>query len=605
MRTCHRRHKRNIAVRLDTLLPRPLSPETGPESPSLANCLLAGIHLDRKRARSLGWRGILPSHQGHPAWTFRVAGSPHVYGLVFLKEHTDKTFLYGTFNAHVFPRAEDAVLDSFPLQALALAMKPEYESMLRNLSLHAPALAPFCMGTLRITAALDGSGLSVALSAPARYRRISTDGIAVRLDGTASRQWLVPPGGVEHDVPAFRLLLRMFTTLSATMASLFAEDPLLSLRMVPQCGNSVTNCGQKAWILSLHAELGTTPPPSSVSRQSTPPVFPAMTAGGKPLRRLPAQRHATTPAQNDTLPVLHILTGFLGAGKTTFLRRWLDYLNGREQFAAVIQNELGPIGLDAACTKGETHVEALNEGCVCCSLADSLRPGLQRLLKAAPAGQVILETTGVANPANVLESVKELSDLVRPGLVITIVDALAWEHTDSVVRAAQIEQADVTVVNKADAVSEARLEEVMAEVRCRNAKAVILPATHGNIAFAHLDALHSAWLDKQGGPPSHSPRLRPVKNLHHPDHTDEEFSSLCVILPQPVSMKDIQDMIRSAGPGLCRAKGIVNLNERGNVIPTVVQYAAGQLRFEEVPDDAAERSLVFIGTRLSSVCTPS
>lgn len=114
--------------------------------------------------------------------------------------------------------------------------------------------------------------------------------------------------------------------------------------------------------------------------------------------------------------MLHILTGFLGSGKTTFLRQWLDFLHGRERYTGVIQNEFGEIGLDAALLRGETQVEALDEGCVCCSLADSLRPGLLRLIGDMPAEQFILETTGLANPANVMEALSELRDIVQPGL---------------------------------------------------------------------------------------------------------------------------------------------------------------------------------------------
>ena len=301
---------------------------------------------------------------------------------------------------------------------------------------------------------------------------------------------------------------------------------------------------------------------------------------------------------------MHILTGFLGAGKTTFLRRWLDYLNGREQYAAVIQNEFGRIGLDASLTRGETHVEALDEGCVCCSLADSLRPGLQRLLDAAPAEQIILETTGLANPANVLESMKDLDDLVRPGLIITVADALAWDASCSGISLAQVEQADVIIANKSDAVSHQRLETMMHDLHRRNPKAVILPAVQGNISFAILDSLHTAWLDAQGQPPSRIPRLHRMNAVPGPSHADEGFASFCLNLPQPVSAKDIEHMVDCAGPGLCRAKGIVNLYSGGTVTPAVAQYAAGRLEFEEAPDESDERYMVFIGVNLAPVHAP-
>jgi len=604
-------------MRLDTLLPRPLSPEKDAESPSILNCLLSGIHLDRRRARGLGWRGVRPSNQLYAAWTCRVANSPHVYGLVFQEEHADASFLYGTFTAHVFPDAADPVLDTFPLQALSLALGEGYEESVRNLSLHAPELAPFCMGKFQLVAALDGTGLTLSVSAPARYRQISKQGIAAQYPAASgsnaaqaaqSLEWIVPPGGVEYDVPAFRLLLRLFTTLAATASTLFDEEPRLSLHMTPQTQTAADRENTLPKVLSLQAQLGTgpqAPARAACGSNDRAVVVAALSADGKVLTHLPGRQRQRAACANTDLPVMHILTGFLGAGKTTFLRRWLDYLNGREQYAAVIQNEFGRIGLDASLTRGETHVEALDEGCVCCSLADSLRPGLQRLLEAAPAEQIILETTGLANPANVLESMKDLDDLVRPGLIITVADALTWDAPCSGISMAQVEQADVIIANKADAVSRQQLEAMMHDLRRRNSKAVILPAAQGNISFAILDSLHTAWLDAQGLPPSRIPRLRPMNALRNLNHADEGFASFCLNLPQPVSVKDIERMVDCAGPGLCRAKGIINLCSDGTVMPAVAQYAAGRLEFEEAPDGSDERYMVFIGVNLSPVDAPS
>lgn len=606
-------------MRLDTLLPRPLSPETGAESPSILNCLLAGIHLDRKRARALGWRGVHPSNQLYAAWTCRVADTPHVYGLVFQDEHTDDSFIYGTFTAHVFPDAADPVLDKFPLQALSLAMGEGYEESVRNLSLHAPELAPFCMGKIRLVTALDGAGLTLSLAAPARFRQISKQVIAaqrpIASDNCAAQaaqplDWVVAPGGVEYDVPAFRLLLRLFTTIAATARTLFDEKPRLSLHLSQQTQQAQPGAGSHntlSPILSLQAQLGTGPQaparPACGSNTVARAVH-SLCAAGKALAHLPGRQRQGAAPPNADLPVLHILTGFLGAGKTTFLRRWLDYLNGREQFAAVIQNEFGSIGLDASLTRGETHVEALDEGCVCCSLADSLRPGLQRLLEAAPTEQIILETTGLANPVNVLESMKDLDDLVRPGLIITVADALAWDASGSGISMAQVNQADVIIANKSDAVSRQHLEAVMNDLRRCNPNAVILPAAQGNIPFAVLDSLHTAWLDAQGQPPSHIPRLHHMNAQSKRNHADEGFASFCLNLPQPVSAKDIERMVDCAGPGLCRAKGIVNLRSDGTVMPAVAQYAAGRLEFEEAPDGSAERYMVFIGVNLLPVHAP-
>lgn len=721
-------------MRLETLLPRPLDPSGGSECATLMGSLFAAIHLDRRRARALGWRGVRPSGLLRPAWTCRVAGSDLVFGLVFTGEARQGDALCGDFAAYAFPRPEDALLERFPLEALRLAGAEGYGDAVRALSAHADDLAPFHLGTLSLAASLDGSGLSLRLRAPARRRMISLDGVG--LDGPAGVDWVVRPGEAECDVPAFRLLLRLFAALVATAEALLGEEAALELgvwpaplygfdaggriRLLPGRGGhdlhlaaawgsrspSERSCAaplpgsrtdapdaappslraghttlqgdaapnrapnaardvvpdmsegrffppdgnpgperEEARFLHegglRHRQAGTSPEarPSVPHGGEAPEVsclagrgassiphsgqvrgrsrldgcgaasqdVPVPPDGGparpepetrRPLARLPL-RHRPRPEESG-LPVLHVLTGFLGAGKTTFLRRWLDFLHGRERYTGVIQNEFGEIGLDAALMRGDTQVEALDEGCVCCSLADSLRPGLLRLVESMPAEQFILETTGLANPANVMASLAELSDIVRPGLVITVVDALDLMRAGDAglrgVRRAQAERADVLVVNKADAVEPAALEALMERLRALNGQALLLPARHGSIAFAELDAFHSAWLDRRGTPPSHRPTLPRLGEAV--THAEEGYASAALRLSGPLSEADVRALIEKAGPGLARAKGVIDLVTGEGIVPAVAQYAAGRLAFEPAPEDE-KRYLVFIGTDLT------
>ena len=130
-------------MRLETLLPRPLDPCGGSECATLMGALIAAIHLDRRRARALGWRGVRPSGSLLPAWTCRVAGSGLVFGLVFFGEDADGGALRGTFAAYAFPLPDDPLLEVFPLEALRLAVDPGYGDRIRALSEHAETLSPF------------------------------------------------------------------------------------------------------------------------------------------------------------------------------------------------------------------------------------------------------------------------------------------------------------------------------------------------------------------------------------------------------------------------------------------------------------------------------
>ena len=577
-------------MRLENILPRALG-ESDSDCASIFTSLVMAAHFERTRARSLGWRGVRPCASSHPAWTCRVAGAESVFGIRFDGETRDDSpengpCLRGFFSLYIFPPSESPLLDSFPLDALRFALSPQYEHAVREFSGSEEELLPFLLGSLRMDVAFSGDALALTLEAPARHRVLAADGIPAQ-DG-----WLVAPGKPECDVPAFSLFLRLFATLTATAEQQSDERAVVSrgMKSLPRrrfhADGTLEDCeDEQEVLLNLTASFG---PSSAMDGEA---LF--------SLRSLPA-RHRPEELERLDRPVLHVLTGFLGAGKTTFLRRWLDFLHGRERYTGVIQNEFGKVELDATLMKGDTIVEALDEGCVCCSLADSLRPGLERIISAMPAEQFVLETTGLANPDNIMTALDNLRDLVVPGLVITVADALdlcgreaSEKHPEeSGIRRAQLQKADVVILNKSDMVSAEALANLTKRLHALNGRALILPAHYGSISFAELDA----WIDSHGKTrlPSHTPSLMPM-GAHVVTHADEGYEAKALEFDGPVSVADLEDILRSAGPGLCRAKGIIPVEGEGVCI---VQYAAGQLEITPAPEETP-MDLVLIGTKLA------
>ncbi len=594
-------------MKLEHILPRALG-DSHSDCASIFTSLVMGAHFERSRARSLGWRGVRPCASEHPAWTCRAAGSDLVFGIRFDGEQScgdaspaasreraaaSRHCLRGYFSLYAFPPADSPLLDSFPLAALQYALSPGYEDAIREFSGGEPAFQAFRMGQLRLDASFAGDALALTLEAPARHRVLAADGITADACADAPEKgWLVAPGAPECDVPAFRLFMRLFAVLAATAEQRLDEKAAVSrgLSSVPRMcfhrDGRMEECPEeKEFLINCTASFG-----------------PSLALAGEaltPLRSLPARYRAQEP-ERRSLPVLHVLTGFLGAGKTTFLRRWLDFLHGRERYTGVIQNEFGKVALDAALMKGDTVVEALDEGCVCCSLADSLRPGLERIIAAMPAEQFVLETTGLANPANVMEALNGLRDLVAPGLVITVADALDLRGNRALspdgpglenagIRHAQIRKADVIIVNKSDMLSSAELEALISRLRALNGKALVLPAQYGNIAFAELDA----WIDAHGETrlPSHAPHILPM-GQKDVTHAEEGYIARIVTFEQPVSQAGLEQLLRRAGPGLCRAKGIIPIEGKGICI---VQYAASRLEITPAPGEMPV-GLALIGT---------
>ena len=158
-----------------------------------------------------------------------------------------------------------------------------------------------------------------------------------------------------------------------------------------------------------------------------------------------------------------VLTGFLGAGKTTLLNRILTEDHGRRY--AVIINEFGELGVDNdLVVDADEEVFEMNNGCICCTVRGDLIRIVGGLMKRAKKFDgIIIETTGLANPAPVAQTFfvdDGLRAKARLDAIVTVVDAknLPARLEDSSEAAAQIAFADVIVLNKLDLVSADELD---------------------------------------------------------------------------------------------------------------------------------------------------
>jgi G3E family GTPase len=321
---------------------------------------------------------------------------------------------------------------------------------------------------------------------------------------------------------------------------------------------------------------------------------------------------------------LSVLTGFLGAGKTSLLNRLLPdpALAG----TAVIINEFGEIGLDHLLVKTiDDNMVLLQSGCLCCTLRGDLVTALENLLRDLDNGRVsfnrvILETTGLADPAPVLQTAMAHPYLVmryRLDGVITVVDAVNGSATlDQHLEAVkQVAVADRIVLTKTDLMTShgAAKAELLARLHALNPAAPILDAAAGEATPARL--LDCGLFDPARKTPDVKRWLAEEAYAetahHHHDHAhghdpnrhDERIRAFTLATDQPIPGATFEmfiDLVRSLhGPKLLRLKGIVKIAEepdRPLVIHGVQHVMHPPVRLERWPD-ADERTRIVIIAR--------
>ena len=216
-----------------------------------------------------------------------------------------------------------------------------------------------------------------------------------------------------------------------------------------------------------------------------------------------------------------VLTGYLGAGKTTLLNRILSEPHGKKY--AVIVNEYGEEGIDGALVVGsDEEVFEMNNGCICCTVRGDLIRVIEGLMKRASSFDgILVETTGLADPAPVAQTFFADEDIIaktKLDSIVTVVDAkhLPLRLKDSKEAEEQIAFADIILLNKSDLVDEAELKKIEAAIRGINRYAKIIRTTRANVPLDQILGLGSFDLNKIL---EREPDFLKADDHHHPhDH---------------------------------------------------------------------------------------
>jgi G3E family GTPase len=337
-----------------------------------------------------------------------------------------------------------------------------------------------------------------------------------------------------------------------------------------------------------------------------------------------------TDHRDRKIPVI-VITGFLGSGKTTILNHIVHQPDMKA--TAVIVNEFGEIGIDHLLVEtSEENMIEINNGCICCTVRGDLADKLGSLSMWLDTGhvpqvdRVIVETTGLADPAPIMHTLMTDEDLLnryRLESVITVVDGIAGassiDRFSEAMKQAAI--ADHLVISKGDLVdshsSPAALEALRKRLRQVNPRAALHEAVNGAIDMSILDvkasddaeaAFHdfSDWVaaaESSCDDPDCHDHDHAHGHGHAHQHTHDEggITSFVVRLDKPVDQKAfndfLQELVIEFGEYLLRMKGILNVAgtpEKPAVIHGVQHVMFPVTWLEGWPDDSRESKLVFI-----------
>jgi G3E family GTPase len=326
--------------------------------------------------------------------------------------------------------------------------------------------------------------------------------------------------------------------------------------------------------------------------------------------------------QQVKLPVT-VLSGFLGAGKTTVLSHILNNRQGKK--VAVIVNDMSEINIDASILKNEVslnHSEEklveMSNGCICCTLREDLLLEVGKLAATGKFDYLVIESTGISEPLPVAETFTfadengvSLSDVAKLDTMVTVVDALNFlndydeakylqetgehlgeedERSVADLLIEQVEFADVILVSKTDLVESTELKRLISILKNLNTQARIIPISHGQINVEEVLGTGLFDFDKAQQAPGW---LKELRGEHTPETEEYGIASFSFLARRPFHPAKFYEFLHSTDRfgKLIRSKGYFWLASRPefagqwNQAGGIAHYGFGGMFWKAVPKD--------------------
>jgi len=580
----------------------------------LLNALFMRTCFSVRSMQKLGWEGINPICRSGRGWTLKITGREGVYGLSETGTFSGKAMTAATYALYYFPSPEEET-SFFRKSVQRLQRRKDYMTMVREFTLHPDFSSHFHAGAIEVSLFNTSMALWLTLISPELSGNIKHLIYGDEMPGESDNTF--PRKDDAQRSSLFSISYSLFGKVAATFTNNLDSIPAAAADVLYLNGQqNEEGCSDHEYTRTVSAGYGNADFESHFRNNNCIPDAAFIDywesgyrkempfagaqwwmAGGFPVvSALDSDRSGRDTRLDKEVqrPSLIMLTGFLGSGKTTFLRRFIEYQVSRNRFVAVIQNEIGSAGLDGRLLEDQFAVMEMDEGCVCCSLIGELKKGIERITAELKPDIIILETTGLANPFNLTGELDLITGLARLEMVISIIDGANFTAAvaKSEIIADQVRAADLLVLNKCDMITGMQREDICRHLREINPTAGIIESSHGDVNMSLLiqagrekgeSALRERAEDDCGGIPHHT-------------HTDEEIKTGKIVLDAPVDRTLFLNEISHMSESVYRIKGVVNF--LGESEPSLVQIVGGSCEITAMRHHLpCDRYLIVIGKK--------
>jgi len=219
---------------------------------------------------------------------------------------------------------------------------------------------------------------------------------------------------------------------------------------------------------------------------------------------------------------IDIYSGFLGAGKTTLIKKMIKEAYAGEKLV-LIENEFGEIGIDGGfLQEAGIRITEMNSGCICCSLVGDFGRALRQVIADYAPDRILIEPSGVGKLSDVIGAVRKVtSDDVQLGNFVTVIDATkckSYMKNFGEFYNNQIETANTLILSRTDTIQEARLDEAVRMLREHNAAAVLVTTPWPQLTGRQL----MEAMEQRTSIADEMAKLEEEAHHHHDDDDDDD-----------------------------------------------------------------------------------